>query len=156
MPATAVSFKPAGCQQVIPYLIVAEPQKSIDFAKQVFDAKETHVSRDPQGRVMHASLQIGDSVLMLGAAMPPQFPAIPAMVYLYIPDVDAAYKRALAAGATSLREPADQFYGDRSGGVIDSNGTQWWLGTHIEDVSSEEIERRAQAAFKARSSGQNA
>ena len=152
MPATAVSFKPAGCQQVIPYLIISDPQKTIDFVKQVFGGRETHISRDPQGRVMHASMQIGDSVLMMGCAMPPQFPAVPAMVYLYIPDVDLAYKRALAAGATSLREPADQFYGDRSGGVTDSNGTQWWLGTHIEDVSNEEIERRAQAAFKARSS----
>src|SRR5438128_2176085 len=107
MPA-AVPFKPAGCQQVIPYLTIEDPQKTIDFVKQVFGAKEAHISRDPQGRVMHASMQIGDSMLMMGGAMP-QIPAMPGMVYLYIPDVDAAYKRALAAGATSLREPADQF-----------------------------------------------
>jgi len=148
MPA-ATSFKPAGCQQVIPYLIVKDPGKTVEFAKQVFGAKEAHVSRDPQGRIMHASLAIGDSMLMMGAAME-GFPPLPAMIYLYVPDVDAAYKRALAAGATTVREVADQFYGDRSGGVVDSNGTQWWIGTHIEDVSNEEIERRAQAAYKAR------
>ena len=149
MSATAVSFKPAGCQQVIPYLVVAEPEQTVDFVKTVFGAKETHISRDQQGRIMHASVEIGDSVLMIGGAMA-EYPAMPATVYIYIPDVDAAYRRALSAGAKSLREPADQFYGDRSGGVVDINGTQWWLGTHIEDVSNEEIERRAQAAYSAR------
>jgi PhnB protein len=141
MPA-AKSFKPQGCQQVIPYLIVKDPAKTVDFVKQVFAAKEAHISRDPQGAIMHASLQIGDSMLMMGAAME-QYPAQPAMIYLYVPDVDAAYQRALKAGATSVRPVADQFYGDRSGGVVDANGTQWWIGTHIEDVSNEEIDRRA-------------
>ena len=148
MPA-AKSFKPEGCQQVIPYLIIKDPGKTVDFLKQVFNAKEAHISRDPQGRIMHASMQIGDSMLMMGAAME-QYPAQPAMIYLYVPDVDGAYQRALSAGATSVQPVRDQFYGDRSGGVQDANGTQWWIGTHIEDVSNEEIERRAQAAFKAR------
>ena len=149
MPA-AKSFKPEGCQQVVPYLIIKDPGKTVDFVKQVFGAKEAHISRDPQGRIMHASMQIGDSMLMMGAAME-QYPPQPAIIYLYVPDVDAAYQRAVKAGATSLREVTDQFYGDRSGGVQDANGTQWWIGTHIEEVSNEEIERRAQAAYQARS-----
>jgi uncharacterized glyoxalase superfamily protein PhnB len=103
----------------------------------------------PDGKVMHASLKIGDSMLMLGGAGD-QWPAMPATVYVYVPDVDAAYKRALQAGAKSLREPQDQFYGDRTGGVADDQGNQWWIGTQIEVVSEEELQRRAQAAFTQR------
>jgi uncharacterized glyoxalase superfamily protein PhnB len=71
---------------------------------------------------------------------------MPAVLHLYVTDVDATYRRAIEAGATSLREPADQFYGDRSGGVRDLCGNQWWISTHIEDVSPEEMRRRAQTA----------
>lgn len=148
----AVNFKPAGCQQVIPYLLINDPEKTIAFVKKVFGATEAHVSRDPEGRVAHASMKIGDSMLMMGGAGGP-FPAMPAMVYIYVPDVDAAYARALQAGATSIREPENQFYGDRSGGVSDAQGTQWWMGTQIEEVSEAELERRAQEAFKARTHG---
>jgi uncharacterized glyoxalase superfamily protein PhnB len=72
---------------------------------------------------------------------------MPAMLYLYVEDVDATYQRALQAGATSVSEPKDQFYGDRSGAVQDSSGNQWWIGTHIEDVSEEEMLRRHKASM---------
>lgn len=107
-----------------------------------------HVSRDPGGgRIAHAQVTIGDSVVMMAQANE-QWPSLPAAIYIYVPDVDVAYKRALAAGAASVMQPADQFYGDRNVGVKDSNGVQWWMATHIEDVSSEELERRATEAFQ--------
>jgi len=145
----AVSYKPGDTQNVIPYLVIPDPQKELDFVKEAFGAKEMHISRDPQGRIMHAQAKIGDSVVMMGQAGE-QWPSLPAAIYVYLPDVDAAYKRALAAGATSIMQPGDQFYGDRNGGVKSSNGVQWWMATHIEDVSEQEIERRAAEAFKKR------
>lgn len=79
-----------------------------------------------------------------------QWPSLPAAIYIYVPDVDAAYSRALATGAASVMQPSDQFYGDRNGGVKNSNGVQWWMATHIEDVSSDELVRRASEASKKR------
>jgi uncharacterized glyoxalase superfamily protein PhnB len=93
---------------------------------------------------MHATLKIGTSMLMLGQAGD-SFKSVPAMLYMYVEDVDAVYKRALEHGAVSVREPSDQMYGDRSGGVVSANGIQWWIGTHFEDVSEEELQRRAAA-----------
>lgn len=142
-----VNYKPAGCQSVIPYLIITDADEELRFVKEVFHAKETHVSRNSEGRIMHAQVEIGDSVVMMGEAGE-QWPAIPASIYIYVPDVDAAYKRALASGATSIREPADQFYGDRNCGVKGPNGVQWWITTHIEDVSEEELQRRMANASK--------
>jgi len=144
-----VNYKPAGHQAAIPYLILPDAAKELEFLGKVFHAKETHVSRDSQGRVHHASLAIGDSVIMLGECGP-QWPATTAHVYLYVTDVDAAYQRALAAGATSVMEPADQFYGDRNCGVKDSNDITWWISTHIEDVSGAELERRSAEKMKQR------
>jgi uncharacterized glyoxalase superfamily protein PhnB len=143
----AVSYKPAEHQNVIPYLVVPDAEKEVRLLKEVFDATELHVSRDPQGGIAHASLKVGDSVVMLGQSSE-QWPPLPCSIYVYVPDVDATYRRALAFGTKSLREPADQFYGDRSGGVQSGNGVQWWLGTHIEDVSNEEIHRRMQEMYK--------
>jgi PhnB protein len=77
-----------------------------------------------------------------------KFPAMPAAIYLYVPDVDAVYKRALAAGAASTMEPANQFYGDRNAGVKDPSGNLWWIATHVEDVPREEMAKRAAAAKK--------
>ena len=149
----AVSYKPSDTQSVIPYLVVSDAEKELAFVKEIFGAKELHVSRDPEGRIAHAQVLIRDSVLMMAQAND-QWPSLPAAIYIYVPDVDAAYKRALAAGAASVMQPADQFYGDRNGGVKDSNGVQWWMATHIEDVSSDELERRANEAFQKRSHAQ--
>lgn len=142
----AVNFKPAGCQQVIPYLVLKDPEKTIVFVKKVFGATEAHISRTPQGQIMHASMKIGDSMLMMGGAGE-HWPAMPATIYIYVPDVDAAYKRAVDAGAKSMREPQTQFYGDRSGGVVDDQGVQWWIGTQVEVVSEQELQRRAQEMY---------
>jgi PhnB protein len=143
--ATKVKPVPEGYHTVIPYIVVPGVAKLIDFAKQAFGATEVHVSKLPGGSVMHAEIKIGDSIIMMGegGASAKTFLA---MLHLYMEDVDAVYRRAIQAGGKSLREPADQFYGDRSGAVEDSFGNQWWIATHIEDVTPEEIERRMKAA----------
>jgi PhnB protein len=143
----AVNYKPSDTQSVIPYLVVPDAEKELAFVKEVFGAKEMHVFRDPVGRIAHAQVAIGDSVVMMAQANE-QWPSLPAAIYIYVPDVDTAYSRALAAGATSVMQPADQFYGDRNGGVKNSNGVQWWMATHVEDVSSGELTRRATEAVK--------
>jgi PhnB protein len=94
------------------------------------------------GKVMHATVQIGDCQIMVADAMDPTQKAMPTMLYLYVDDVDAAYRQALEANGTSLREPVDEFYGDRSAGIKDEWNNQWWLATHKEDVSDAEMEKR--------------
>ncbi len=100
----------------------------------------------PQGRIGHAEMRIGDLVVMLGDAHDDHKP-MQAMLHLYVDDADATYQRAVAAGATSVQAPTDQFYGDRSGGVKDPCGNLWWIATHIEDVAPDELKRRAEAAM---------
>jgi uncharacterized glyoxalase superfamily protein PhnB len=143
--ANRVKPIPDGFHTVTPYLTVPGVARLIDFLKQAFDATEMHRHLRPDGTVQHAQVKIGDSMVMMGEPQDPWKP-VPAVIFLYVNDVDAAYQRAIQAGATSLREPADQFYGDRMGGVQDPSGNQWWVATHIEDVSPEELKRRAEAA----------
>jgi len=137
---------PPGYATVTPYLCVADAAKLIGFLTQAFDAKLIFKMDGPGGKIMHAEMTIGDSRIMIGQPAPGQ--ETHAMIHLYLPDADGFYARAIAAGATSVREPADQFYGDRSAGVRDQFGNQWFIATHIEDVSEEEMERRM-AAMKA-------
>ena len=135
---------PEGFHTVTPYLMVQGASKLIDFLKQAFGAEEILRMARPDGAIMHAEVRIGDSRVMMGEPMggcQPMFGSL----YLYVHDVDAVYKRALQAGATSTSEPADQFYGDRSAGIKDPVGNQWWIATHKEDVPPEEIVRRAEA-----------
>lgn len=141
----SVNYKPEGYHTVTPYLVVEGASHLIDFLKQAFDATELLRMPHENGTIGHAEIKIGDSIIMLadGSA---EHAAQPCMICLYVEDVDASYKRAIEAGATSIREPQDQFYGDRSGGVKDASGMQWWIGTHIEDVSPEEMERRSAKA----------
>jgi len=143
--ATKVKPIPEGHHTVTPYIVVSGVAKLIEFAKQAFGATEVHVSKRPDGSVMHAEIKIGDSIVMMGEGGE-SGKIFLAMLHLYMEDVDAVYRRAIQAGARSLREPADQVYGDRTGAVEDSFGNQWWLATHMEDVTPEEIERRANAA----------
>jgi PhnB protein len=142
----SVKFKPDDYRTVTPYLIVPGAPKLLAFMKQVFDAKERFVMAGPDGTVGHAEVAIGDSVIMFADSSPRYGPRN-AMLYLYVEDVDATYKRALEAGATSVTEPADQFYGDRSAGVEDSFGIHWGIATHVEDVAPEEIAKRAKAVM---------
>ena len=148
----AVKPIPEGYHTVTPYLVVKGVAKLIDFLKQAFDAKEMHRTTQPDGTIMHAEVRIGDSAVMMGEARN-EAQSMPGSIYLYVNDTDATYKRAIQAGATSIMEPADQFYGDRNGGVKDPVGNHWWIATHIEDVSSEELAKRTEAALKQRAAG---
>ncbi len=138
----AANWKPEHYGSVTPYLIVKDAAGLIDFLKTAFGAQEHFRMADPDGKVRHAEVQIGDSMVMIGGAEG-EIKPVPACLYLYVPNVDEVYSKAVAAGAKSVREPADQFYGDRNSGVADSWGNQWWIGTHLEEVSSEEVTRRA-------------
>jgi PhnB protein len=131
--STKVKAVPDGHHTVSPYIVVAGVGQLIEFAKQVFDAQEVHVSKRPDGSVQHAEIKIGDSIVMMGEGQ--GIKNFPAMLHLYMDDVDAVYQRAIAAGAKPLREPADQPYGDRTGGVEDAFGNQWWIATHTGQVS---------------------
>jgi PhnB protein len=124
------SFKPDGYTTVAPYLIVAGASATIDFLKQVFDAAELRRFPDPSGRLMHAEVRIGDTVVMLGDGGE-GWPPLPAHVHVYVSDVDATYKRALAAGATSVQEPVKKDDEDKRGGVKDAGGTTWWIATRV-------------------------
>ena len=139
----AVKPVPDGYHTVIPYMISSDAEKLLAFLKKAFAATENGVMRAPDGSIWHADLTVGDSHIMVSQASA-QHPAMPSAIYLYVPDTDATYRAALAAGATSTMEPADQFYGDRNAGVKDSEGNMWWIGTHVEDVAPDELQRRAQ------------
>jgi PhnB protein len=140
----AVKPIPDGYHSVTPYLLVSGAARLIDFLKQAFAAEERERVARPDGAIMHAEVKIGDSVVMMGEPMQPYTP-MPASLHLYVPDMDGVYQRALKAGATSVMEPTDQFYGDRSAGVKDPFGNLWWIATHKEDVPPDELARRAQA-----------
>ena len=141
----AVKPIPEGYHTVTPYLTVADAGAQIDFLKKAFGAEEKYRHTDDTGRVRHAEVRIGDSMVMVGQAREPWTPK-PTNLYLYVEDVDALYQRAVDAGGKSIQKPANQFYGDRTAGVEDSQGNSWWLGTHVEDVTEEEMERRMKAA----------
>ena len=143
----AVKPIPDGYQSVIPYLIVPEPARLIDFLARAFGAVEKERFADESGAVRHAEVKIGDSPIMMGGARG-DWPAMPCMNYVYVEDTDAAYARALEAGATSVMPPADQYYGDRNAGVKDFAGNLWWIATHVEDISPEEMKRRHEARTK--------
>lgn len=143
----AVKPIPDGYHTLTPYLTVRGVAKLIDFLKQAFDAQEVERMAQPDGTVRHAEVRIGDSIVMLGEAGG-QWQPMPASLYMYVTDTDAVYKSALRAGGTSVMEPANQFYGDRNAGVKDPCGNQWWIATRIENLSHQELERRAAAAMK--------
>ena len=112
---------------ITPYLIVPDAEAELRFLAAAFDATERDVTRNADGSVMHAELTIGNSLVMLGQGSA-QWPPKAAALYVWIPDVDATYARALAAGATSESAPEDKPYGHRNAGVLDPNGITWWLG----------------------------
>jgi uncharacterized glyoxalase superfamily protein PhnB len=141
----AVSPIPPGCHTITPYLLVKGAAAVLDFAKKAFAAEETFRLALADGTIMHAQMKIGDSMLMLAEAQGAHAP-FPAMLYLYVPDVDAMYASAIQAGGVSLRPPTDEFYGDRACGVQDAAGNQWWIATHKEDLTQQEIEARVAAA----------
>jgi PhnB protein len=138
---------PDGYHSVQPYLGFLNSEKAIAFYKQVFGATEGICMKGKHGRVVHAEIRIGDSCIMLSdespeseAYSPQHYGGSPITLMLYVPDCDAVYRQALAAGAASVREPADQPYGDRMCGVKDPFGYRWWIATHIKNLSDEELQ----------------
>jgi len=146
---------PDGYHSVTAYLIVRGAAQAIDFYQRAFGASEVLRMTMPDGGIGHAEIQIGDTRVMLADEAPQRNIKSPQTLggsgvhlMIYLPDVDAAVKQALAAGATELRPIQDQFYGDRSATIDDPFGHQWTLATHIEDVSGEEMQVRMAAAIK--------
>ncbi len=145
---------PDGYPRVIPYLSVEGASAAIDFYTRVFGARERMRMPAPDGKIGHAELEIGDSLIMLadvfpdmGGQTPQELGGTPVTVMVYLENVDAVFDRAIAAGATVEREVQDQFYGDRAGQFVDPFGHKWFVATHVEDVSPEDMERRAAAAM---------
>ena len=151
----AVKPVPEGYHSVTPYLIVSGGAKAIDFYKNAFGAIEMFRMPTPDGKIGHAEIKIGDSVIMLadefperGHRSPTSLGGTASMIMLYVNDVDAVSKQAVAAGARELRPLTNQFYGDRSGTYEDPFGHKWELATHVEDVSADEMVKRAEASMK--------
>ncbi len=137
---------PDGYHSVQPYLIFKNCAEAIEFYVKAFGAKEKLRMTGKEGRVGHAEILIGDSTIMMADETPQMdaysvehFGGSPVSLMIYTEDCDAMYAEAIAAGAKSEREPADQFYGDRISGVRDPFGYKWWIATHIKDVSVEEM-----------------
>jgi len=115
---------------ITPYLIVADADQELKFMQEAFGAIEKNCTRTPSGAIMHSEFQIGDSIIMMGQAND-QWKALSANLFLWIPNVDEVYEKALAAGATSIRPPEDMPYGHRSAGLVDACGIHWWLGAPV-------------------------
>jgi PhnB protein len=143
----AVKPIPDGYNTVTPYLMIEGASKFIDFMTSVFGAEIKEQLERPDGKIGHTELRVGDSLIMLSEAAPSN-PATPVMLHVYVHDVDAAFQRAIRAGAIEVSKPANQFYGDRSGGVREPSGNTIWIATHVEDVAPDELKRRAQLAMQ--------
>ncbi|HXU07897.1 MAG TPA: VOC family protein [Blastocatellia bacterium] len=146
-----VKYKPEVYHTATPYLIIKDAASAIEFYKKAFGATELERIADAEGKIRHAEIKIGDSPIMITDENP-EYPewlspqsrgGTPVHIYLYVEDVDRVQARAIAAGAKELLPVKDQFYGDRSGGVTDPFGHVWYIATHVEDVSGDEIMRRA-------------
>lgn len=136
-----VKHIPEGYHAITPYLVVENADRLIEFVQKVFDAQLVFKMENNEGKIGHAEVEIGDSHLMLAEASD-EWKAMQTMLHLYVEDTDAIYKKALEAGAISLKEPLDQPYGDRNASVKDPFGNIWGIATRIEDVSEEETIRR--------------
>jgi PhnB protein len=136
-----VQPQPEGYHTVSPYLVVPGAGELIEFLQHTFGGEVKERMEMDDGRVSHAEVRIGDSIVMMGEPTE-RTETQPAHMYVYVNDTDETYDRALKGGAVSLVEPKDQFYGDRTAGVKDAFGNVWWLATHVEDVPPEEMQRR--------------
>jgi PhnB protein len=151
---STVQAIPAGHRTVTPYLTVRNATKALEFYKQAFGATETYKLMIPDGRLGHAEIRLGDSMIMLsdefpeyGCNAPETLGGSPVSIHLYVEDVDAFFTRALAAGAKERMPVMDQFYGNRSGQLEDPFGHLWWVAMHTEDVAPEEMQNRVEAMF---------
>lgn len=146
---------PEGYHSVTPYLVVKDAAQAIEFYKRAFGAQEVERMAGPGGKgIVHAEIRIGDSHVMLsdelpgtGCASPQSLGGTTCQLFVYVPDADSAYQQAVSAGATATMPVSDMFWGDRFGKLRDPFGHQWGLATHKEDVSPEEMKKRADAFF---------
>lgn len=141
----AVKPIPDGYHSYTPYYVVDGAAAFLDFLVAAFGAQESFRMPAPGGKLGHAEVRIGDSVIMLADAHPPEQHPRKLNGMLYVNDCDATFAKAVAAGAKGVRPPANQFYGDRMAGVLDQWGNDWGIATHVEDVAPEEMERRMKA-----------
>ena len=148
---------PEGLHTVTPMLVLDNASKAIDFYKRAFDAKEVSRAVGPDGKILHAEIKIGDSHItmndaMMGAKSPHTLGGAPMTLWVYVEDSDALYRRATSAGAKPADGPmgkmADQFWGDRCGSIVDPEGYTWTIATRKEDLTREEMDKRAQEFFK--------
>ncbi len=158
--AKKVEPVPAGFRTVTPALIVHDAAAALAFYANAFSARERSRAIGPGGKVWHAEIEIGDSVLMISDEFPEMgsksaktLGGAAVGLWLYVPNVDESHHKAVQAGATSLREPRTEFWGDRMASVVDPFGHLWTLATHVEDVPPEELESRREAALKAMGGG---
>lgn len=156
---SAVKPIPEGFHNVTPYLFVRTAALAIDYYKKVFGATEIMRMPGPDGRIMHAEIRIGDSIVMLADENPTEGMMSPKTVggysiglHVYVEDVDAVVKNAIENGAKGLRPVRNQFYGDRTGSVLDPFGHLWSVATHVEDVAPEELKKRMKAMSQAAAS----
>ncbi len=144
---------PAGYSSVTPSLTFKDSAKALEFYKKSFDAKVLDFLPSPAGKgIMHATMQIGNSIIMMGDEMPQcksaeTLGSCPISLYIYVPDADAAFSQAVAAGATATMPVSDMFWGDRAGNVTDPFGYHWMIATHTRDLSKDEIKKGAEAFF---------
>ena len=157
---TKVKAIPEGYHSVTPYLFIRGAATAIDFYKNVLGARERMRMPGPDGKVMHAELQIGDSIIMLadenpqiGAKSPETLGGTSSSHHVYVENVDITTQKAVSAGAKLVRPVKDEFYGDRSGTIIDPFGHMWSIATHIEDVSQEEMKKRMAKVMSQSASG---
>ena len=143
---------PAGHHTVAPYLAIKDAVQALEFYQRAFGATESYKILMPDGRLGHAEIRLGDSVIMLsdefpeyGGKAPTTLGGSPVSIHLYVEDVDAFFKKALTAGAKERKPVVDQFYGDRSGQLEDPFGHLWWVATHKEDIPLAELQRRVAA-----------
>jgi len=132
---------PNGFNTITPYFLVEEVEDFIKFLEDAFNAIPVSQTIMPGGVIMHAQVKIGNSIVMMGEAKDHWKP-MPASTYLYVNNVDALYEQAMSAGGVSINKPRDEFYGDRTAGVQDPFGNYWWIATHVEDVTPEELKKR--------------
>ena len=145
---------PEGYNTVTPYLVIDNAAYVIDFLVKSFDAREVHERIMRDGKIGHSEVKIGNSIIMIADSCEESKP-MPTTFYIYTEDCDALYKRAITNGAKSLQEPVDQFYGDRSGGVEDKSGNRWYVATRKEDLSDEELKKRAEQRHKEKASAKS-
>ncbi len=150
--AAKVNAIPPGYHTVTPYLVLSDASRAIDFYKQAFGAQELARMATPDGKIGHAEIKIGDSIVMLSDEMmgnksPQTLGGSPVSLFIYVDDVDSVFNRAVKAGAKSDMPPADMFWGDRYGKLTDPFGHLWGLATHVEDVAPQEMEKRAKASM---------